>query len=310
MKTSTLNYFVLIVMLAFGSQTIFAQEVSSGDDVVEFIDEVDELSMEDAVEMDGIDDMADMDNGDTIDMVDTMDDMADFEEELAEEAPLAAELPPVEEIPLSVRNNRFFLESVRLTRLAEQSFNEGDFLASIQFSEEAVRQAALSDEFVLLQLKIRETDSAIAAARRRIEFADSINAARHYPDEYSEAQALFTEARRLRGAEQWDDAIEAANNVLIVLASLPGDRLAALPAQYTVRQWTSTRDSFWVISGLPWVYNNPWEWRRLYNANREKLPQPNNPDLILPGMIIDIPSIRGETRQGMWEEGRTYPALP
>jgi len=303
MKTALKNL-ALIALLAFGASLIFAQEADFPIDEIVEIDEFDELTMEDAIDTND-DDMLDL--ADIADPVDT----ADFEEELADEAPLAAELPQVEEVPLSVRNNRFFLESVRLTRLAEQSFTEGDFLASIEFSEEAIRQAALSDDYVLLQLKIRETDSAIAAARRRIEFADSINAARHYPDEYSEAQALFAEARRLRGAEQWDDAIEAANSVLIALANLPGgDRLASLPAQYTVRQWTSTRDSFWVISGLPWVYNNPWEWRRLYNANRAKLPQPNNPDLILPGMIIDIPSIRGETRQGMWEEGRTYPALP
>jgi hypothetical protein len=30
------------------------------------------------------------------------------------------------------------------------------------------------------------------------------------------------------------------------------------------------------------------------------MPDPANPDLIEPGMVIDIPSIRGETREGMW----------
>jgi hypothetical protein len=39
------------------------------------------------------------------------------------------------------------------------------------------------------------------------------------------------------------------------------------------------------------------------------MPQPSNPDLIHPGMILDIPSIRGESREGMWVDGRTYMPL-
>jgi nucleoid-associated protein YgaU len=77
-------------------------------------------------------------------------------------------------------------------------------------------------------------------------------------------------------------------------------QLPPLPAQYTVRPWSVSRDSFWVISSWPWVYNDPLLWRILYEANRERLPQPDNPDLIFVDMILDIPSIRGEARQGMW----------
>ena len=227
------------------------------------------------------------------------------------QAVFAQTVPADEDIPVSIRNNRFFTESVRLTILAQNAFDEGDFLASTEYSEEAVRFAALSDEFVRLQLKIRETDNAIAAARRRLDFAASVDAASRYPDEYSQAQASFDDARRLRAAEEWDNAIEAANQVLAFLAALSeAPDVLALPSQYTVRQWTVTRDSFWTIAGWPWVYNNPREWRRLYEANRSKLPEPGNPNLILPGMILDIPSIRGETRQGMWEPGIDYPPLP
>jgi nucleoid-associated protein YgaU len=84
----------------------------------------------------------------------------------------------------------------------------------------------------------------------------------------------------------------------------------ALPAQYTVRTWAAARDCFWNIAGMPTVYNDPYQWRVLYNANRAKLPQPSNPDLIHPGTVLDIPSIRGEAREGMWVAGRTYASLP
>jgi len=39
------------------------------------------------------------------------------------------------------------------------------------------------------------------------------------------------------------------------------------------------------------------------------MPERDNPDLILPGMVLNIPSIRGETRQGMWQEGTEYPVF-
>jgi hypothetical protein len=40
------------------------------------------------------------------------------------------------------------------------------------------------------------------------------------------------------------------------------------------------------------------------------MPKPGDPDLIEPGMVLDIPSIRGEARQSVWDSGKTYPPLP
>ena len=218
-----------------------------------------------------------------------------------------------EEIPTSIRNNKYFVESVRLTILAQQAYDEGDFDASSEYSREAVRFAALSDEFVRLQLKIRETDDAIAAARERLDYAASVNAATRFPGEYNRAQAAFGEARSHRAAERWDPAIDAAKRVLVALAYIGGEQPPVgpvqLPAQYTVRTWVSYKDCLWNIAGQPWAYNNPWQWKRLYEANKAKLPKADNPDLIEPGMVLDIPSIKGEARQGMYDPSRTYSPL-
>ena len=226
-----------------------------------------------------------------------------------------------ENVPASIRNNKFFVESVRLSILAQQAYDEGDYDASTEYSSEAVRFAYLSDEFVRLQLKIRETDDAIAAARKRLDYAVSVNAASRYPAEFNQAQTAFGEARNFRSAERWDDAIAAANRVLAFLAHIGGEAPrptvtvattpapTQLPSQYTVRLWSTFKDCLWNIAGRPWVYNDPYQWKRLYDANKSKMPQPNNPDLIEPGMVLDIPSIRGETRQGMWDSGKIYPAV-
>ncbi|MDR2403630.1 MAG: LysM peptidoglycan-binding domain-containing protein [Spirochaetaceae bacterium] len=222
-------------------------------------------------------------------------------------------------VPLNVRNNQYYLESVRLTKLAQESFDYGDYDASSQYAEEAQHYADLSDEYVALQLKIKETNDAIAAARKRLDWAVSIKAADRYPDEMKTAQAAYDEALSERTAKQWDPAIEAAGRVINALAYVreadappPPPRAEdkpALPAQYTVRPWAVSKDCFWNIAGRAWVYGDSTKWRIIYNANRAKLPNPDNPDLMHPGTILDIPSVQGETRQGMWDSAKTYNPL-
>jgi len=225
------------------------------------------------------------------------------------------------DVPLSIRNNRFYTESLRQANLARLSFEDGDYDASTRYSEEAMRYAMLSDEYVNLRLKMWETDLAINAASKRLDYAVSIGARSRYPTEFMVAQTAYNEARALRTAERWDDAIDAANRVLAALAFIePGGGIGAgsgtdgtdtagaghLPAQYIVRTWEDYKDCLWNIASRSWAYNNPNFWKVLYDANMSKMPETDNPDLIHPGMVLDIPSVRGEIRQGVWDSGRTY----
>ncbi|MDR0877656.1 MAG: LysM peptidoglycan-binding domain-containing protein, partial [Treponema sp.] len=108
----------------------------------------------------------------------------------------------------------------------------------------------------------------------------------------------------------WDGALTAAQQAIEVLAYIESpDGKSPLPARYTVRTWAATKDCLWNIAGRSWAYGDSTKWPLLYNANKEKLPEPDNPDLIHPGTVIDIPSIKGETRQGTWDSGRTYSPL-
>jgi hypothetical protein len=209
-------------------------------------------------------------------------------------------------IPLTIRNNNYYRESLRLANMARLAYDEGDYDNSISYSEEAIRYAELSDAYVSLRLKMWEADRAIYAAGRRLEYAFSVNAQSKYPEEYREAQASYAEARSFRAAEKWDDAIEAANRVLAALAYIDGSVPDPLPAQYTVRAWITFKDCLWNIAGRPWAYNDPNMWKVLYEANKARMPESDNPDLIEPGMVLDIPSIKGEFRHGMWSVGGTY----
>jgi len=117
-----------------------------------------------------------------------------------------------------------------------------------------------------------------------------------------DASAGFAEAA-IRSAELSDEYIAEQTGISVKDGPLP------LPASYTVRAWGVSQDCFWNIAGRPWVYGNSRQWRTLYNANKAKLPDPNNPNLIEPGIVLDIPSLKGEVREGAWDKDKTYTPL-
>jgi nucleoid-associated protein YgaU len=339
------------------------------------------------------------------------------------------------EIPQNLRNNRYFTESLRLANLARLAYNNGDYDTSARYAEEAVQQARSSDEYIALQLKIRETNNAITTAKRQIDQTVSSGVSTYFPTEFGQAQNYYNNSLTLRSAEAYDQAIDSAKQAVVVLADLrapavvvapepepapppapipepepvpavvvapepepvpgpepvpevvvapepepepepvpevvvapepepepepvpevvvapepepepvpevvvapepepepepapvpevvsvpepepepPAPTPAAppppvLPAQYTVQPWNPWRDCFWNIAGRSWAYGDPTKWRIIYEANRSKLPESDNPNLVHPGTVLDIPSIQGEVRQGLWDARTEYPSF-
>ncbi|MCL2600866.1 MAG: hypothetical protein FWD88_06770 [Treponema sp.] len=153
-----------------------------------------------------------------------------------------------DDIPEGIRHNVYFLESLRLVRLAEEAYEQGDYEAAATYAQKARRYAQLSDDYIAQQM---------------------------YPEEAVEVVAT------------------------------PGNGYP-LPATFTVRSWNVYRDCLWNIAARPEIFGDPRQWPVLFNANRHRMPDPNNPHLILPGMVLEIPSIDGETREGAWRSGRVY----
>jgi hypothetical protein len=96
--------------------------------------------------------------------------------------------------------------------------------------------------------------------------------------------------------------------VVALLADV--NEFATLPARYTVRTWKEFRDCFWNIAGYPFVYGDPTQWRRLYEANKGKLRRPDNPDPPPSRHRAGHPEHQGEAREGMWVKDRAYAPLP
>jgi nucleoid-associated protein YgaU len=105
------------------------------------------------------------------------------------------------------------------------------------------------------------------------------------------------------------ERIAARQEVLPVEDDKKSDKGTPLPAQYTVRSWDKSGDCFWNIAGRSWVYGDPRRWPLLYQANKNRIPNPKNPDLIEEGMVMDIPSVNGEERNGHWSPDAVYAPL-
>ncbi len=187
---------------------------------------------------------------------------------------------------------------------ADRALDAGDYDLAVEYSEKAEENAALSEEFIRNMRKRAEAEALLAKAEERLEYARKIGADENYPVAYNAASDYYDEAYEAFEGEDYENASYLAQKVLDTLADIKG--MYGLPKFYIVQPWEVTRDCLWNISGRSYVYNNPWLWENLYQANRESLPDPDNPNLILPGMKLEIPSITGEFRSGTYDPNQTY----
>ena len=118
------------------------------------------------------------------------------------------------------------------------------------------------------------------------------------------ADSLFKEESFDVSRATSTQAIELLNSIEIKTAQ------NALPAAYVVRDMPGNEDCFWRIAGYDFIYDDPSGWWPIYQANKQKLPQPENPDLMYPGMIMTIPEREGENRRGVWVNGTIQDEAP
>lgn len=212
---------------------------------------------------------------------------------------------------LSYDDNEFQRKSRAYAELSKKALEEGDYDASIKYSLLSEENARLSVEFIQKMLARIEAEQAMNKARTRYQWAKTNNAESRYPDLFAEA----TEALNAGGVafedRSYDVATSCAIRVLKALEGVQGDEsmFSQLPETYEVRTWRGERDCLWNIAELPGVFGNALEWEKLYEANKDIFPNLRNPDFITPGMILKIPSIKGEKRVGRYDHNANYKRL-
>ena len=213
---------------------------------------------------------------------------------------------------VSYDNNEYQRKSRAYSELARRAYSEGDYDASIEYSRLAEENAQKSADYIQYMLARVEAEQAMNRARTRYTWAKNNKAEEKYPEAFKTATEALQAGNTAFGNKDFDVAVVCAKKVLDALAVVTGDEssFATLPAQYRIRTWRGERDCLWNIAKDKAIYDNPYQWRKLYEANKNKLPDPNNPDWVEPGIILTIPSLRGEKRDGMYDPAVTYEKLP
>ncbi|MDR3325522.1 MAG: LysM peptidoglycan-binding domain-containing protein [Spirochaetaceae bacterium] len=218
--------------------------------------------------------------------------------------------PP--KVSYSTLHNEHYEASLKERSLARRLLQEGSYDESALHAAESERLSGLSDEYIARKLLEARTQRSIAAAEDRIAWAKRNEAEVYYPKELAAAAAHYGAALEAQTADDLNAALENALAVAADLADVaapPGGKpppdLPPHPNKYKVRPWDKFGDCFWNIA--KWFYKNPWQWRVLFEANKDKIPDPDNPDLIEVGTVIDIPNRGNESRDGFYDTGLPYP---
>ncbi len=209
----------------------------------------------------------------------------------------------------NLRDNPDYRKSVELKRQSEIAFDEGDYPEAKRLAEESQKYARLSDEWIAMMLKRFKANSALRRFETAMRSARNIKGDVNFPDEWARAQTLYDQAKAQFGEEDYENSYESSLEGIEVLSGIvyiPSSGYnGPWPAKYEVLKLPSGKeDCLWNIAGYDFIYGDPWKWKLIYEANRDKMPEADNPDLILPGMILTIPSQGGESRSGLWKDGK------
>ncbi len=71
---------------------------------------------------------------------------------------------------------------------------------------------------------------------------------------------------------------------------------------YTVGTWAEDKDCLWNISGKMEIYGDPFQWPKIWQANTDKV---RNPDIIFPGQVLMIP-VKGPKSDDEMKAERRY----
>jgi nucleoid-associated protein YgaU len=201
----------------------------------------------------------------------------------------------------SLENNEYYKKSVEYANLSERALDAGSYDEAAEYARQSQEYAARSKEYIVEMLQAYRARSAYVAAKARMDLAARVNLRNRAASVYDEAESYFKSAETRFNAREYENSIPDSKKVVELLRdfeTLYPSASSDLAAFYEVKLNPERRDCLWRIAEFDFVYGDPRQWSRLYEANKDKFPQPDNPHLIKPGMILSIPSIQGEERSG------------
>lgn len=207
---------------------------------------------------------------------------------------------------VSYKNNTYQKLADEYNQKARIAFDAGEYDDAVEYSKKAAENASLSQAYIDSMMARYNAEQQLKLAANKIKWAEGIGCEKTFPMAYTAAKEAYGNAESALGKEDFAASQDYAKQAIAALDGVYA--VTPLPEYYIVRPWAETKDCFWNIAGRPYVYNNPLLWENLYQENKNNIPQPNNPNLIMPGMKMKIPSLTGEYREGTYSPSKKYEA--
>jgi nucleoid-associated protein YgaU len=227
----------------------------------------------------------------------------------------------------SLLDNEFYKKGQALKAQSDAALAAGDYDAATTLAAQAKEQFAKSDAYVEQMLGRYRANGWLQRGNEVLAAAKADGKDKSSPDLFGDAAGDLVLAKAAYNGGTYEDSVDFSKQAIATLDSISKPEpvvvtpvepvvepvveagMPALPATYTVQLILERRDCLWRIAGYPFIYNNPWKWKVLYEANRGILIDPNNPDLIDVGQVLTIPSIAGEWREGDYDYQLEYPVF-
>lgn len=205
----------------------------------------------------------------------------------------------------SLQDNEYYKKMVELRMQSEEAFEEGDYALARSLAVESQSYSEQSERWIATQLAAYRARAALNRVKDRLAQVSKWNAQANFPEEFAEGTSLYNQSfGEFYDDEDYIGSLATSNLAMEVLSVITYIATGSkLPAFYVVRLLPGNTDCLWNIAGYEFIYDDPWSWRKIYNANKDKMPEVDNPDLIVPGMVLTIPSLNGEVRSGTWTDG-------
>lgn len=169
-------------------------------------------------------------------------------------------------------DNPYYKKSLEYRDMAEKAMNDSDYKKASEYARLGIAELdkyRSNNGILLAEQRIRE------ARRRGLDKKD--------PDKFARILELVETAKTYIQAGDYPNSAKNSDEALRLLDELFSG--AGLVSQYRVVKG----DCLWRIARKPEIYDDAKAWPKIYMANKSRMRYPDNPHLIYPDQIFDIP---------------------
>lgn len=163
----------------------------------------------------------------------------------------------------------------------------GSFLiSSMVIASSSIAKEKTTEEFLSGFEKFKERSTAVKEA----DFEAWLEEAKQWQKILSQLgiQGTGLVETTMTTLEERIETLQTEISLLFAKVKKLEEELAVKPAQVTLKNLYRVKkgDTLWDISGYRNIYNDPFQWKKIYEANKDKI---TDPDLIYPGQRLIVP---------------------